>query len=73
MANDRIMLVCKKCKEWASLTRFLTNDDWVTIGEADLERFIRKHLYDCQERYGAGVDLECDPGFTVESESRSHE
>jgi hypothetical protein len=71
MANDRIMLVCKRCKEWVSLTRFLTCDDWVTIGEDDLEKFIRKHLHDCQGRYGAGISLCGDPGFYLETESEN--
>jgi len=63
MANDRIILRCKRCKKDKVIYKHYPSGGYATdnIGE-----FIDEHLRECQQRFD--TDLGCDAGFELHTE-----
>lgn len=71
MANDRIYLVCKTCKERRMLWKFYPIggklDGGYLAEEELLHEFMYKHLKECHP-HAHGMMLKGDPGFLLETE-----
>jgi len=68
MANDRLRIVCKYCKESVMLFKYYPCGGYVN-DEDILDEFIKKHLCDCHPCYGHAF-MDNEPGFFLETESK---
>ncbi len=65
MANDRIYIVCKYCREKAVLLKYYPSGTYLPSG-LDLEDFLCEHIQ-CSPNFG-GIDLHGDVGFDLLTE-----
>lgn len=70
MANDRLMLVCRKCRQFVTLAAIIAGPN-LLIREPNkwLRKFIEYHWRVCQERYGEPT-FEGGPGFEALTETQ---
>ena len=71
LANDRIYLICKKCKEYTTIYNYYPSGGHLTVSE-DTDIFIGKHLRECKFKEGSRImDFGGDCGFYVQAESNN--
>lgn len=66
MANDRIWMVCSKCKEKRLLFKYYPNGNGYIFKPEKMQEFLNEHLGLC---HNAGFNLRGDPGMVLETES----
>ena len=68
MSNDRIFIVCNKCKGEKLLLRFYPGRCRLWEGTFEAQKWFQKHFDECHEN-GWGMNLGGEPVFHLTTES----
>jgi hypothetical protein len=66
MSNDRIFLVCKKCRRAIVLAKYYPGEFTVTHSQEELDDFMQTHQNTC---YEITMFLDDDPRFEIVTEN----
>lgn len=68
MANNRLLVYCKKCKELSVLDKYYPSGGWGGIYAENYDNFVKEHQEKCYSPYPTDVNGGDDMfGFTTEN------